>query len=149
MNAKKTSIAPSAIFFNSNFLAHSPELSLGNVTFKKDFNLSWLPVSRYLCYTSWLTFSNWNKFIWVRKRNWKTSSRQFLTVLWSKNVFCPIGQGNRNHATSSTEGAWSALFCNLFKSGLDNYVVKRSKCPLLEEVSWSRVPIPITVLKFS
>ena len=33
------------------------------------------------------------------------------------------------------EGAWSALFSNLSKSGLDNYVVKRSKLPLLEEVS--------------
>ena len=34
-----------------------------------------------------------------------------------------------------TEGAWSALFSNLSKSGLDNYVAKRSKRPLLEEVA--------------
>ena len=30
---------------------------------------------------------------------------------------------------------WSALFSNLSKSGLDIYVVKRSKRPLLEEVA--------------
>ena len=34
------------------------------------------------------------------------------------------------------EGAWSALFSNLSKSGLDIYVVNRSKRPLLEEVAW-------------
>ena len=33
------------------------------------------------------------------------------------------------------EGARSALFSNLSKSGLDNYAVKRSERPLLEEVS--------------
>ena len=33
------------------------------------------------------------------------------------------------------EGAWNALFSNLSKSGLDNYVVKRSESPLLEEVT--------------
>ena len=41
------------------------------------------------------------------------------------------------------EGAWSALFSNLSKSDLDSYVVKRFKRPLLEEVSWSRLPSPI------
>ena len=35
------------------------------------------------------------------------------------------------------EGAWSALFSNLSKSDLDNYVVKRSKRPLSE---WLRDP---------
>ena len=44
----------------------------------------------------------------------------------------------------STEGAWSALSSNLSKSDLDNYVVKRSKRPLLEEVSWSRLPCLIS-----
>ena len=41
----------------------------------------------------------------------------------------PIGNGNRDHATSSKrlDGAWSALFSNLSKSALDNYVVKRSE----------------------
>ena len=34
-----------------------------------------------------------------------------------------------------TEGNWSALFSNLSKSGIVNYVVKRSKRPLLEEVA--------------
>ena len=33
------------------------------------------------------------------------------------------------------DGAWSALFSNLSKSALDNYVVKRSEHPLLEEVA--------------
>ena len=33
------------------------------------------------------------------------------------------------------EVAWSALFSNLSKSALDNYVVKRSERPLLEEVA--------------
>ena len=33
------------------------------------------------------------------------------------------------------EGTWSALFSNLSKSALDNYVVKRSERPLLEEVA--------------
>ena len=33
------------------------------------------------------------------------------------------------------DGARNALFSNLSKSGLDNYVVKRSKRHLLEEVS--------------
>ena len=33
------------------------------------------------------------------------------------------------------DGAWSALFSNMSKPGLDNYVVKRPKCPLLEEVA--------------
>ena len=45
-----------------------------------------------------------------------------------------------------TEGAWSALFSNLSKSGLDNYVVKRSKRPLLEEVACSGLPCPIDIL---
>ena len=44
-----------------------------------------------------------------------------------------------------TEDAWSALFSNLSKSDLDNYVVKRSKRPLLEEVSSSRLPCPISM----
>ena len=39
-----------------------------------------------------------------------------------------------------TEGAWRALLSSLSKSDLDNYIVKRSKRPLLEEVSWSRLP---------
>ena len=47
---------------------------------------------------------------------------------------CSIGHGNHDHATSPTEGAWSALFSNLSKSGLDSYIVKRSKRPLLEVV---------------
>ena len=38
------------------------------------------------------------------------------------------------------EGAWSALFSNLSKSGLDSYVVKCSKRPLLEEVAWPQLP---------
>ena len=33
------------------------------------------------------------------------------------------------------EGAQSAIFSNLSKSGLENYVVKRSKRTLLEEVA--------------
>ena len=33
------------------------------------------------------------------------------------------------------EGARNALFSNLSKSGLDNYVVERSERPLLEEVA--------------
>ena len=33
------------------------------------------------------------------------------------------------------DGAWSALFSNLSKSTLDNYVVNRSDRPLLEEVA--------------
>ena len=33
------------------------------------------------------------------------------------------------------DGAWSALFSNLSKSALENYVVKRSERPLLEEVA--------------
>ena len=33
------------------------------------------------------------------------------------------------------EGAQNAVFSNLSKSGLDNYVVKRSERPLLEEVA--------------
>ena len=33
------------------------------------------------------------------------------------------------------DGAGNALFSNLSKSGLDNYVVKRSKRHLFEEVS--------------
>ena len=33
------------------------------------------------------------------------------------------------------------------KSGLDNYVVKRSERPLLEEVAWSRLPCPIFDIK--
>ena len=41
------------------------------------------------------------------------------------------------------DGARNALSSNLSKSGLDNYVVKRSKRHLLEEVSWSRLPCPI------
>ena len=36
---------------------------------------------------------------------------------------------------SLKDGARNALFSNLSKSGLDNYVVKRSKCHLLEEVA--------------
>ena len=40
------------------------------------------------------------------------------------------------------DGARNALFSNLYKSDLDNYVVKRSKRHLLEEVSWSRIPCP-------
>ena len=40
------------------------------------------------------------------------------------------------------EGAWSALCGNLSKSGLDNYVVKRSELPLLEEVAWPGLPFP-------
>ena len=55
-----------------------------------------------------------------------------------------IGNGNRDHATSSKRWRWSALFSNLFKSAIDNYVVKRSERPLLEEVAWSRLPFPIT-----
>ena len=42
------------------------------------------------------------------------------------------------------DGAWSALFSNLSKSALDNYEVKRSKRPLLEEVAWSRLLFPIS-----
>ena len=34
----------------------------------------------------------------------------------------------------STEGAWSALFSNLSKSGLDNFEAERSMRPLLEEI---------------
>ena len=33
------------------------------------------------------------------------------------------------------DGALSASFSNLSKSALDNYVVKCSECPLLEEVA--------------
>ena len=33
------------------------------------------------------------------------------------------------------EGARSSLFSDLSKSGIDNYVIKRSKRPLLEEIS--------------
>ena len=60
--------------------------------------------------------------------------------------FRAIGNGNLDHATSSnrgrviwitqpppTEVAWSALFSNLSKSALDNYVEKRSERPLLED----------------
>ena len=35
----------------------------------------------------------------------------------------------------TTDGTWSASFSNLSKSGLDNYVVKCSKRPLLEDFS--------------
>ena len=48
-----------------------------------------------------------------------------------------------------TEGAWSALFSNLSNFGLDNYVVKRSKRPLLEEVLRYRLPCPIKLVIFS
>ena len=41
------------------------------------------------------------------------------------------------------DGAWSALFSNLSKSALDDYVVKCSERPLLEEVAWSRLLCPI------
>ena len=46
------------------------------------------------------------------------------------------------------EGAWRVLFSNLSKSGLENYVVKRSKRPLLEEVARSRLPCPICIKKY-
>ena len=38
-------------------------------------------------------------------------------------------------------GALYLVIC-LLKSALDNYVVKRSEHPLLEEVAWSRLPFP-------
>ena len=41
------------------------------------------------------------------------------------------------------DGDRNALFSSLSKPGLDNYVVKRSKCHLLEEVSWLQSPCPI------
>ena len=41
------------------------------------------------------------------------------------------------------EGAQNAVFSNLSKTGLDNYVVKRSERLLLEEVASSRLPCPI------
>ena len=40
------------------------------------------------------------------------------------------------------DGARDTLFSNVSKSGLDNYVVKRTKRHLFEEVSWSRLPCP-------
>ena len=45
--------------------------------------------------------------------------------------------------TPPKEGAWIALFSNLSKSGLDNYIIKRSKRPLLDKVAWPRLPCPI------
>ena len=48
-----------------------------------------------------------------------------------------IGDGNRDHATSSKRGLLNAFFSNLSKFGLDNYVVMRSERPLLEEVAKS------------
>ena len=42
-----------------------------------------------------------------------------------------------------TDGTLSALFSNLSKSALDIYVAKGYNRPLLEEVSWSRLPCPI------
>ena len=42
--------------------------------------------------------------------------------------------GNSITQPPPRNGVWSALFDNLSKSGLDNYVVKRSKCPLMVEV---------------
>ena len=58
-----------------------------------------------------------------------------LTILLSRTFFRKEGTVIGITKPPPTEGVWSALFSNLSKSGLDNYVVKRSKRPLLEEVS--------------
>ena len=49
--------------------------------------------------------------------------------------------------SSPKEGAWSTLFSNLSKSGLDSYIVKRSKRLLLEEVVWSWLPFLMQLIQ--
>ena len=65
---------------------------------------------------------------------WRLSKTNAMEPI-SRGCDLLIGKSNYDHATSPKEGAWSALFSNLSKSGLDNYVVKRFKRPLLQEVS--------------
>ena len=48
-----------------------------------------------------------------------------MLLAWKDIFFNWIGHSNRDHAISSKKGAWSALFSNLSKSGLENYVVKQ------------------------
>ena len=64
----------------------------------------------------------------------------WVTLVYFRRIFGTIGHGYRVTQPPPREGVQSALFSNLSKSGLDNYVVKRSKRPLL---------IPITGPKYS
>ena len=70
----------------------------------------------------------------------------YFTSSWNKMLFRNQGIIIGITKPPPKEGAWSALFSNLFQSGVDSFVVKRSECPLLEEVTWTRLPFPIDKL---
>ena len=80
------------------------------------------------------------------------SRKKYLNniIFVRKKTLLSIGHGNRDHVTSyimhqraPTEGAWSALFSNLSKSGLDNRQIS-SKALQAPSVGGGFV-IPITV----
>ena len=84
--------------------------------------------------TKWLQFSE--RFCLRRLK----SCIIHATLHKSENI-----KGTKNGITQPPprDGPWSALFSNLSKSALDNYIVKCSERPLLEEVTWSRKLCPI------